>query len=457
MENLKIKFLGAAGTVTGSKILIEYKDTRILIDCGLFQGLKDLRKLNWEALPIDASKIDYVLLTHAHLDHCGYLPLLVKNGFKGEIHATTPTIELAEVIMLDSGKIQEEDADRANKYGYSRHIKALPLYNQEDAKRVSNHFIAHDYKQWVLLDDDIKFVFHNAGHILGSAMIEVRVNKKTILFSGDLGRKNPLLLYPPAKDIRPNYLVMESTYGDRIHGELDVKIKLLDVIKTTIENGGTLLIPAFAVERTQEIIFLLYQLKEEGKLDDIPIYLDSPMAKAASDIYQKHDNLTDITKMERKSMFRDVHFVENYEVSESLVRNTQPKIIIAGSGMLEGGRMLNYLKTNLNKKNSTLLFCGYQAAGTRGRSILEGAKSVKLQGEYYAVNCRIESITTMSSHADQSELMDWISHFIPTLEKIFLNHGEPHQAHALRVAINTKYKIEPLIPFISESFKLDAD
>lgn len=456
MEQFKLKFLGGAGTVTGSKILIEYKETTILIDCGLFQGLKDLRKLNWENLPIDPSKIDFVLLTHAHLDHCGYLPLLVKNGFKGKIHATDPTIELTELILLDSGKIQEEDAKRANTYGYSRHKKALPLYTQDDARAVSKHFISHDYEEWVLLNDHIKFVFHNAGHIVGSAMIEVKVNEKVILFSGDLGRKDPLLLYPAAKDLQPNYLVMESTYGDRIHGEADAKEKLLQVIEETIDGGGTLMIPAFAVERTQEIIFLLYVLRDEGRLPDIPIYLDSPMASAASDIYQKYDELTDILKDDRKNMFREVRFVESYEESESLVRNTAPKIIIAGSGMLEGGRILNYLKVHLSRKNSTLLFCGFQAAGTRGRSLIEGGQSVKIHGEYYGVKCRIESISNMSAHADQSELLAWISNFYTHLEKIFLNHGELHQSQALRVAIQTKYEITPIVPYLNESFKLDA-
>jgi metallo-beta-lactamase family protein len=456
MEKFKLKFLGAAGTVTGSKIVLEYRDTTILIDCGLFQGLKDLRKLNWEDLPVDPSKIDYVLLTHAHLDHCGYLPLLVKNGFKGQIYATQPTIELAELILLDSGKIQEEDANRANKYGFSRHTKALPLYTQDDAIRVSKYFSSHDYEEWVILKDEIKFVFHNAGHIVGSAMIEVKVNKKTILFSGDLGRKDPLLLYPADKDIRPDYLVIESTYGDRIHGEMDAKEKLLETITSTIDKRGTLMIPAFAVERTQEIIYLLYQLRNEGRLKEVPIYLDSPMARAASDIYQKHDLLTDISKEDRDNMFREIHIVQNYEESESLVRSTTPKIIIAGSGMLEGGRILNYLKQHLDKPESTLLFCGYQATGTRGRSLIEGAQTVKLHGDYYPVNCRIESISNMSAHADQSELLAWISNFKTSLKEIFLNHGEPHQSQALRVAVKTKFNLEPVVPYLNESFKLDA-
>lgn len=453
-EKINLKFLGGAGTVTGSKTLIEIGNTRVLIDCGLFQGLKHLRKLNREDFPVDPSTIDAVILTHAHLDHCGYLPVLVKGGFKGTIHCTRPTKELTNIILQDSGKIQEEDAKRANKYGYSKHTVAYPLYTIEEAKETSNFFTTHDYDNWVIINSDVKFKLINAGHIIGSAMIELKVNGKTFLFSGDMGRKDPMLLYPPKKVSEIDYLIMESTYGDREHTAVDPKELLLEVILETHKRKGILMIPSFAVERTQEMIYLIYTLIAEGKIPRIPLYLDSPMGIKATLVFDKYPQWQDLSKYELDHMYDDIHFVSNYEESKTVVIDKHPKIVLAGSGMLEGGRILHYLNNHMKDEKNTLLFVGFQAMGTRGRSILEGGKHIKFFGEYHEINCQIRSISSMSAHADRIEMINWMRNFKNAPKQVFLNHGEPHQTDAFRVLIESKLNWKVTIPFISESFEL---
>jgi metallo-beta-lactamase family protein len=453
-EQIKLKFLGGAGTVTGSKSMIEIGGTRVLVDCGLFQGLKQLRKLNREDFPVDPSTIDAVILTHAHLDHCGYLPVLVKNGFKGKIYCTPPTKELTEVILQDSGKIQEEDAERANKYGYSRHSNATPLYTVEDAKETSKHFSTHNYEEWVIINADVKFQLLNAGHIIGSAMAEIKVAGKTILFSGDMGRKDPLLLYPPKKIKAVDYLVMESTYGDREHDVVDPKEGLLEVILETVKRNGILMIPSFAVERTQEIIYLIYKLADEGLIPNIPIYLDSPMGVKATLVFDKYPQWQDLSKFELDHMYDNIHFVSNYQQSKNVVLDNKPKIVLAGSGMLEGGRILHYLNNHIKGEKNTLLFVGFQAMGTRGRSIMEGSKFIKFFGDYHEIGCQIRSISSMSAHADRIEMINWMRNFEKPPKHVFLNHGEPHQTDSFRVLIESKLKWDVLVPFLGESFKL---
>ena len=453
-NNIKLKFLGGAGTVTGSKTLIEIGETRVLIDCGLFQGLKHLRKLNREDFPFDPSTIDAIILTHGHLDHCGYLPVLVKNGFKGAIHCTLPTKELTEIILQDSGKIQEEDAKRANKYGYSKHIVAKPLYTVEEAKETSNFFSTHNYDNWIIISPDIKFQLLNAGHIIGSAMIELKVNGKSFLFSGDMGRKDPMLLYPPKKVSEIDYLIMESTYGDREHKITNPKASLLEIILETYKRKGILMIPSFAVERTQEIIYLIYTLIEEGKIPKIPIYLDSPMGIKATLVFDKYPQWQDLSKIELDHMYDDIHFISNYEQSKDVVMDKRPKIVLAGSGMIEGGRILHYLKNHMNNEKNTLLFVGFQAMGTRGRSIIEGSKQVKFFGEYQDLSCEVRSISSMSAHADRVEMINWMRNFKTPPKRVFLNHGEPHQTDAFRVLIESKLDWKVTIPFLGESFEL---
>jgi metallo-beta-lactamase family protein len=450
-----ITFLGGAGTVTGSKILVEVGGKRILIDCGLFQGLKELRLMNWSDFPIDPKSIDAIILTHAHLDHCGYIPLLVKKGFSGPIHCTHPTLELAEIILKDSAKIQEEDAERANSHHYTKHDKAVPLYTVKDTMEALPHFVGHNLNEWVIINEFMKFELYNSGHILGGAFVNLIANGKTIVFSGDIGRLDPMLLFPPKMLKEADYIVLESTYGDRSHEIENVKVELLQVVKETFANGGILMIPSFAVERTQELIYLLHQLKEEDALPNIPIYLDSPMGINASNVYNRYPDWQRISAYEINQMFMDVKFITDIEQSKALVADKRPKIILAGSGMVEGGRILHYLNNHIDNPQDTVLFVGYQGEGTRGRAIMEGTKEIKFFGEYRNVKCNICSIDSLSAHADREEMITWLRHFKTPPTSIFLNHGEAHQSDALRSKIEHELKWKVIIPKLQEHFQLD--
>lgn len=454
-KNARITFLGAAGTVTGSKTLIETESFKVLIDCGLFQGIKDLRNLNWAPLPIKANQIDAIILTHAHLDHCGYIPVLVKNGFKGPIHCTHATKELSEIILKDSAKIQEEDAERANQFNYSSHKKALPLYNIQEAMDSFNQFVGHDFHEWTILNKDIKFSLIQNGHILGSALVELHVQDKKIIFSGDLGRKKPLLLYPPKKIKDADILILESTYGDRFHQDENLETMLEKVINETYERHGILMIPSFAVERTQEMIYLLHKLNEKGALPKIPVYLDSPMGINSTKVYEKYNELQNIPRYEINHMYDFVHFISDFDASSEIVNDDKPKIVIAGSGMLEGGRIIHYLNKHGGNPNNTLLFVGFQSEGTRGRALLEGSTEIKFFGEYHPINCQIKSFSSMSGHADQLELLEWLGHFQKLPSKIFLNHGEAHQRDAFRVKIKDNFATEVITPNMYSEYLLD--
>lgn len=446
MKN-NITFLGAAGTVTGSKTLVELEDSKVLIDCGLFQGLKELRNLNWVKPPIDIDQLDEVILTHAHLDHSGYLPVLIRNGFKGVIRCTPATKELTQIILMDSAKIQEEDAERANRYNYSKHDVAKPLYTVKDVHILMEYFRTHEYNEWVILNNDFKFKFVNSGHILGAAMVNAVINDKTYIFSGDIGRDKPLLLYPKKRMDRADVLILESTYGDRIHKNEDVLNELSKVIDENYERKGILMIPTFAVERTQELVYLLFQLREAGKLPNIPIYLDSPMGIDSTKVYDSYHELHNLPRYVIKNMYDHIKFIDDFEYSKEIVANHDPKIVLAGSGMLEGGRIIHYLNNHMQNKNNTLLFVGFQGEGTRGRAIMEGAREIKFYGEYHPVNCHIRSISALSGHADQTELLDWLSDFKEKPKTIYLNHGESHQRDALRVKINHLFpEIDVILP-----------
>ncbi|MCF6182783.1 MBL fold metallo-hydrolase [Lutibacter sp.] len=452
---MKLTFLGGAGTVTGSKSLLETNYKKLLIDCGLFQGLKELRLKNWEELPINSSEIDAVFLTHAHLDHSGYLPILVKNGYKGKIYCSEATRDLAKIILLDSGKIQEEDAHRANEHHYTKHEKAVPLYDKEDAANTLPHFQTIELNKWFDLDNNIKFKFLNSGHILGSTFILFEINGKTFVFSGDVGRKHPILLNRYEYIENTDYLVIESTYGNRLHEQVNIKDTLLNHILKTYERGGTLIIPTFSVERAQEIIYLLSILKRENKLPKIPIYLDSPMGVNATEVYLNHKNNHILNDDDIQSMLTTVHLVSDVKTSKAIVRDKKQKIVLAGSGMITGGRVLHYLENLISDPKNTVLIVGYQAAGTRGRALISGDHEIKFFGKYHTVRAEVAEITGFSGHADQSELLDWLKHYKNPPTLTFINHGEPHQSQALKTKINNELGWKCTVAKIDKEYYLD--
>jgi metallo-beta-lactamase family protein len=449
----KIHFLGAAGTVTGSKFLLELSGKKILIDCGMFQGLKKLRELNWQQLPLHASDIDVVLLTHGHLDHTGFLPRLVNLGFNGEILATEPTLDIAKIILRDSAKIQEEDAERANREGFTKHKPALPLYNSNDVDNTVSRFRPQPEGEWIELDkrSNLKVRFQYAGHILGAAFIEIDSDGQRLVFSGDIGRKSDPLLREPKKPEKADLLLLESTYGNRLHSENDIQEKLSRVISETVQKGGTLIIPSFAVERAQLLMYHIWQLHLKKSLPgNLPVILDTPMGSGVSDLFHKHHNWHRLSADEFKQLSRRIREVQSYQETWEVIDDPQPKIIIAGSGMITGGRVLSYLKIYLSKPETTVLMAGYQAEGTRGRALLDGASELKFFGKYYPVKARIETLEGLSGHADQQELLDWVSDLQSPPGQTFLIHGELNAADALRVKLKDQYGWSAEIPELFE-------
>lgn len=454
-DKLKIHFLGAIETVTGSKYLIEALDKKIMVDCGLFQGIKKLRNLNWEYPPINPAEIDVVLLTHAHLDHTGYLPKLVKSGFKGAIWGTAPTLEIAAIILRDSAKIQEEEAEYANKKGFSKHQPALPLYDLEDAEKTIQHFREIQSKEWLPLFENIQVRFQYNGHILGATFIEMDIAGKRIVFSGDIGREEDMLLSPPERPKKADILLVESTYGDRLHPKEDLEGKIQDIVHDTWQDGGTLIIPSFAVERTQTLMYLFWQLRIKGRMPNIPIYMDSPMGAKVLNVFHHHSSWHKLTKEECTEMCEYIHTVESFKETWEIIDNKKPKIVIAGSGMVSGGRVLTYLKNNIDNPKTRVLLVGYQAEGTRGRQLQDGIHEVKIYGKYYPVKAQVLNIQSLSAHADQQELLNWMSEIKKTPEKVFIVHGEVHAADVFRVKIQDTYHWNVAIPDLYSIEELD--
>ena len=451
---MKIKFLGGAGTVTGSKTLVESNGIRILIDCGQFQGIKPLRELNWEPLPILPNTIDFVLLTHGHLDHCGWLPRLVNQGFEGKIYCTSPTAAIAKLILLDSAKIQEEEAERANKEHYSKHEKAEPLYNVIQAEKVFPLFRVLKTNEEVLLDPEISAVFRNAGHIIGACSIELKLEGKTLVFSGDIGRDDDVLMYPPIKPKEADYVFLESTYGNRIHPDEDVKLLLETYINNTYQINGTVIIPSFAVERAQTIMYLLWQLKIENKIPDISYIIDTPMGISVLDIFMNNRNWHKLSESDCIEMCQMFTLNSDYKETITSIFDKQPKVVIAASGMITGGRVLSYLERYIGLPETTVIIVGYQAEGTRGRKLLEGATEIKIYGKYYPVLAKILEIEGLSAHGDQNDLLNWLSDLKKKPEKVFLVHGENQPAHELRIKINEKYGFDCAVPLMGQEIEL---
>ena len=445
-DNITIHFLGAAGTVTGSKYLIDTGDRKIMIDCGLFQGLKELRLKNWDYLPVNVAEIDTVLLTHGHMDHTGYLPRLVKMGFKGSILATQPTLAIAKIILLDSAKIQEEYAEQANKEGFTKHNPAEPLYTIQDAERAIDHFKSLPEGEWITLYPEIKVRFQYNGHIIGATFIELDVHGKRFVFSGDIGRKEDLLMRSPKKPERADVLFIESTYGDRIHPKDDLEEKLKAIVNETVEKGGTLIIPSFAVERTQTLMYLLWQLKEKKAIPEIPMIMDSPMGNNVLEVFHNYREWHKLPIEDCNKMCNIFQVVQSYKETWEVIDNKKPKIVIAGSGMMSGGRVLTYLQQYIGKPETTVLLAGFQAEGTRGRKLLEGATEVKIYGKYYPVKAEIKNLQVLSAHADQAELLDWMSEITTTPEKVFIIHGEATSAQVFSEKVTETYGWECEIP-----------
>ena len=443
---MKLTFLGATGTVTGSKYLLSVDDKKILVDCGLFQGYKELRLRNWSPLSFDPKSIDALILTHAHIDHSGYIPLLVKNGFKGNIYCTSGTRDLCSILLPDSGHLQEEEAYIANKYGYSKHHPALPLYTVIDAEIALKQFVPKDYNTVYQLFDEVSFQLRTAGHIIGSAYVRIQCRDTSLLFTGDMGRPHDSVMREPSVVEEIDYLVIESTYGNRLHEKDDPKDLLKNIINKTIHRGGSLIIPSFAVARAQTLLHYIAGLKKENAIPDIPVYLDSPMAISATDILCKHGEDHRLSESECKQVCNCATYVRTPEESKALDNNAFPKIIISASGMATGGRILFHLARYAPDYKNTILFVGYQAGGTRGARMLDGENEVKIHGQMIPVRAHIESMSNLSAHADYDEILAWLSHFKKPPKKIFITHGEPDAANALKAKIEERFGWNCLVP-----------
>jgi metallo-beta-lactamase family protein len=462
----RIKFLGAAGTVSGSKYLLDTGESRFLVDCGMFQGPKRLRLLNWEKPPVSPESIDHVLLTHAHLDHSGMLPVLVREGFKGKIWATSVTAELCRISLLDAAHLQEEDARFANKMKFSKHEPALPLYTTEDAERVFPHLRAVDYDQPKELANGTRIRFLDAGHILGSAIVEVTApdgeKPVRLVFSGDLGRYDALILRDPASVDQADYLLVESTYGNREHPPEEPVEELRSIIIDTAKRGGMLIIPSFAVGRTQTLLYLLRDMRLRGLIPDLPIFVDSPMAQRVTDVFCRH---IDIFDEEAKAVFNktgvcpilspNMQFVQLKEESQKINDMRYPAIIVSASGMATGGRVLHHLKFRLPDPRNTVLFVGYQAVGTRGQLLRDGARTIKIHGEMVPVRAQIRNIEAFSGHADSGEILRWLGTFKAPPKMTFIVHGEPDASKALADEIHRSLGWKTHIPEYLESYNLE--
>lgn len=454
MKTIKVHFLGAAGSVTGSKFLLETPEMNILVDCGLFQGLKELRVLNWEKFGFPPTDIDMVLLTHGHLDHSGYLPRLVAHGFKGTITGTSPTLAIAGIIMRDSAKIQEEDAERANKEEFTIHEPAEPLYTVEDVERTMEMLRPADVDQWYELSKNIRYRFRKNGHILGAIFIELDIFGKILVFSGDIGRKEDLLLEPPQTPEWADYLFLESTYGDRLHPDEDADSILANTIMETLQKKGTLIIPSFAVERLQTLMYRIWRLYEHNKIPPLPVFIDSPMGNEVFGVFEQFPGWHRIPPTELRAMQQFFNIITSYKDTWKTVDDNRPKAVIAGSGMVTGGRVLTYLRYYLDKPETTVLLAGYQAEGTRGRLLLEGANEIKIFGKYCEVKANIMILNSLSAHADQKGLLDWMSGIKNIPEKVFLIHGENMARDVLRLKIKDVFNYPVHLPWLGETYEI---
>jgi metallo-beta-lactamase family protein len=453
---MEIVFLGATGTVTGSRYLVRTEGGQVLVDCGLFQGVKDWRLRNREPLLVDPASLDAIVLTHAHLDHTGYLPVLVRDGFRGPVFCTAPTRDLAEVILLDSGHLQEEDAAHANRHGYSRHHPALPLYTQADAERSLHRLRAIDFGETVEVGGGMTATLSAAGHILGAATVRIAGPDASIMFSGDLGRSGDPLIVPPAPAPGADYLVIESTYGNRRHGEGDPTEALAEAIRRTAARGGTVIVPAVAVARAQAILFELHRLAGAGRIPRIPVFLDSPMASRATEVFLRHADELRVGAAAFREALADVEIVETVQESKRIDRLPFPRVIVSASGMATAGRVLHHLKALAADPRNTILLAGFQAAGTRGADLAAGVGEVKIHGAYVPVRAEVVHLDGFSSHADYEEVLAWLGGLRTAPREVFITHGEPAAADAMRRRIAERFGWACRVPAYGESVVLTA-
>jgi len=453
---MQIQFLGATNTVTGSKFLITSGNRNILVDCGLFQGYKQLRLHNWAPLPIAPSKIDAVILTHAHLDHSGYIPILVRDGFKGKIYCSEATRDLCGLLLPDSGYLLEEEASYANRKGFTKHQPALPLYTEKDAERALPYLTPVDFRKPFDVAGHFRAELFPAGHILGAAIVKLEAEDTSVTFSGDLGRSNDPIMVDPAPIETSDYLLMESTYGNRFHDPADPLELLGRTIRETAARGGVTIIPSFAVGRAQALLYYIHQLKQSGAIPALlPVYLNSPMAVDATTLYRKHNRLHRLSPKECEMIYRDIRVVNSVAESIALDKQRMPMVIVAASGMATGGRVLHHLKSFAPDPRNTILFAGFQAGGTRGAAMLNGVESIKIHGQYTPLRAQVTQIPNLSAHADRGELMAWLSHFKQPPKRTFLVHGEPDAADSLRQHIEETMDWSCYVPDYLESITLD--
>lgn len=460
---LELSFHGAAGTVTGSRHLLRTADRTVLVDAGLFQGLKELRLRNWQRPAFDPERVDHLLLTHTHIDHAGYLPKLVREGFRGPVHCTPATLDLARILLLDAARIQEEDAAHANRKGYTRHRPALPLYTEADAEKALGLFAPVDYGEWIGLGGGMQARFTNAGHILGSAHVEVRVEAdggvRRIVFSGDVGRYSMPLHPDPTSPPVADVVVVESTYGDREHEHVTLLDQIAGPVAETFRRGGTVLVPAFAVGRAQLVTLLLSEAMEEGRIPEAPIHIDSPMATDATAVYARHVDAENLDRdlvadLGGRLFPRRVRLHRSVAESKELNGLSGPRVIISSSGMLTGGRVLHHLGRLLPGEDNLLVLVGYQAAGTRGRRLIEGAEKLRMHGRDIPVRCRFVNAHGLSAHADRNGLLRWLEAIGGPPRRVFVTHGEPDSAAALAARIREETGAEVHVPAHGEAFPL---
>ncbi len=450
---MQLTFLGAAGTVTGSKYLLEAEGKRLLVDCGLYQGVKQLRLRNWKPLPVEPASIGAVLLTHAHIDHSGFLPALVRDGFEGPVFCTPPTRDLCAILLPDAGRLQEEDASHANAKGFSKHRPALPLYTEADAEGAIAALCDGPFDNWSRTGP-FRYRFRRAGHILGAASIEVEHGGRRLLFSGDLGRSEDLLMHPPVPPDGPDWIVVESTYGDRLHEKTDPFESLASALTRTVKRGGTLLIPSFAVGRAQTLLYCLHEIFRRGLAAEVPVFVNSPMATDVTDVFRHSSDYHRLPEALCGAVCDVARYVRSVDESKQLTASRYPCVIISASGMASGGRVLHHLRTLAPDPRNTILFPGYQAPGTRGDALVHGARSLKIHGSQVSVDAEVLQLDIFSAHADQGDLLAWLGACPSAPQRVFVTHGETVPADALRHEIQESLGYAALVPEYRESVEL---